>query len=92
MLVDVSTAALLLTGNPLYGDYNFNAYNKVIFPNSTRNVATDVLVPNNALVTSCSDWTTEQWSNFTFVYEACGDLQTISDIEGVGVRFPSSPA
>ena len=88
MPVDVSTADLLKTGNPLYGDYNFNAYNNAIFPNNTRNVAADVLVQNNDLVATCSDWTVQQWSNFTFVYEACGDLQTISDIEGVGVRIP----
>jgi hypothetical protein len=87
MRLDLSTAALLLTGNPLYGDYNFNAYSAIIFANNTRNQAADVFVPNNDLVANCSNWTDEQWSNFTFVYNACGDLQTISDIEGVGVML-----
>jgi hypothetical protein len=87
MVASVSTAKLLLTENPLYGNYNFLAYSAIIFANNTRNPAAAVVTPDLQLVADCDNWTKDQWSNFTFVYGACGDLQTVADINGIGVLF-----
>jgi len=67
---------------------NALAYDQIIYKvNNTlmRNSSLDVTDSNWNVVASCSTWTPEQWSNFTFVYNACGDLRPNADIAGVGV-------
>jgi hypothetical protein len=38
-----------------------------------------------SLVAPCSEWTRDQWTNFSFVYKACGDLRPNADIAGIDV-------
>jgi hypothetical protein len=66
---------------------NALAYDRIITPiagNLVRNTSLDVIESDWDAVAQCSTWTQEQWQNFTFVYNACGDLRPNADIAGVG--------
>lgn len=66
---------------------NALAYDLIITPIAgklVRNISLDVTESDWDIVAKCSTWTPEQWSNFTFVYNACGDLRPNADVAGVG--------
>jgi len=67
---------------------NLDNYNKIVYfvgGVMVRNATLDIEETDWSLVAQCSEWTEDQWSNFSFVYKACGDLLPNADIAGIGV-------
>jgi hypothetical protein len=67
---------------------NLNNYNKIVYfvgGVMVRNATLDIEETDWSLAAQRSKWTQYQWSNFSFVYKACGDLRPNADIAGIVV-------